>query len=153
MDRTDQRLLALIQEDASLSHQDIGERVNLSASQSSRRLQKLQQEGYIAKQVALLDAAKLGLQVEAYVLVTLMSHAESGAAAFHDRVRRNPSIVECCSLTGDSDYLLRVVTENLDAFAALINEHLLGAGDVASVRSSIVLTRIKRTTALPLPSK
>jgi Lrp/AsnC family leucine-responsive transcriptional regulator len=151
MDKMDRRLLALLQEDASLSHIEIGEKVHLSASQCSRRLQRLQQEGYIAKQVALLDSEKLGLQVEAYVTVTLTSHVAGAATAFHERVRRHPSILECCGLTGDADYLLHVVTENLAAFSALINDHLLGEGHVATVRSSIVLTRIKRTTALPLP--
>ena len=151
MDKTDRRLLALLQEDASLSHQELGERVHLSASQCSRRLQKLHQDGMVVKQVALLDEQKLGLQVEAYVMVRLTSHVADAAAAFHDRVRSHPAIVECCSLTGDADYLLRIVTATLADLAALINDHLLSEGDVASVRSSIVLNRIKRTTALPLP--
>jgi Lrp/AsnC family leucine-responsive transcriptional regulator len=126
--------------------------VHLSPSQCSRRLQRLQQEGYIGKQVTLLNEEKLGLQVEGYVMVTLTSHRAQQAAAFHDRVRDHASIMECCSLTGDADYLLRVVTENLAAFSELINNYLLGKGDVASVRSSIVLRRIKRTTALPIPA-
>jgi Lrp/AsnC family leucine-responsive transcriptional regulator len=151
MDRIDRRLLALLQEDAGLSHTDLGQRVHLSASQCSRRVQRLQQEGYIARQVVLLDERKLGLQVEAYVMVTLSSHKVEKAAMFHQRVREHPAIVECCALTGDADYLLRVVTETLPGFADLLNNALLGKGDVASVRSSIVLTRIKRTTALPMP--
>jgi Lrp/AsnC family leucine-responsive transcriptional regulator len=150
MDEIDRRLLALIQEDASLSHVEIGEKVHLSPSQCSRRLQRLQQEGYVRKQVALLDEVKLGLQVEAYVLVTLTSHVAGAATAFHGRVREHPAIIECCALTGDADYMLRIITADLAALSALINDHLLGKGDVASVRSSIVLNRIKRTTALPV---
>lgn len=152
MDSFDRRLLAELQANTTISHAELSERVHLSPSQCSRRLQRLQQAGYIRRQVALLDPAKIGLEVEAYILVTLTSHVAGAAAAFHDRVRRHDAIVDCCALTGDADYLLRVVTANLAALAALINDYLLGQGDVASVRSSIVLSEIKRTTALPLPT-
>ena len=151
MDATDRRLLAQLQENAGISQMELSDKVHLSASQCSRRIQKLQQDGYIDRQVVLLNNRKLGLEVEAYVMVALTSHKANEAAAFHERVKQHPAIVECCSLTGDADYLLRVVTTNLDALADLINNSLLGKGDVASVKSSIVLTRIKRTTALPLP--
>lgn len=150
MDATDRRLLAQLQEDAGISQIELADKVHLSASQCSRRIQRLQQEGYIDRQVILLNDRKLGLQVEAYVMVTLISHQANEAAAFHERVKQHAAIVECCSLTGDADYLLRVVTASLDAFADLINNYLLGKGDVANIKSSIVLTRIKRTTALPL---
>ena len=99
----------------------------------------------------MLDEAELGLQLEAYVTVTLSSYARSEVHAFHSRVVELPQVIECCSLTGDSDYLLRVLTKDRAAFSKFLNEDLLGHGDVARVRSSIVLDRIKRTTALPLP--
>jgi Lrp/AsnC family transcriptional regulator, leucine-responsive regulatory protein len=152
MDKIDRNLLALLQQDCSLSHSEIAERVHLSPSQCSRRIQRLHQEGYVVRQVALLSEEKLDLHVEAYVMVRLSSHGAGAAAAFHDRVEHHPAILECCSLTGDADYLLRIVTRNLTLLAELINSHLLAEGDVASVRSSIVLNRIKRTTALPLPA-
>src|SRR5688572_27730895 len=101
MDKLDRRLLGLLQEDSSLSHIELGEMVNLSASQCSRRLQRLHQDGYVAKQVALLDPERLGLQVEAYVMVTLATHGAGAATAFHERVGRHPAIMECCGLTGD----------------------------------------------------
>jgi Lrp/AsnC family leucine-responsive transcriptional regulator len=85
------------------------------------------------------------------VTVTLSSYARSEVQAFHSRVVELPQVIECCSLTGDSDYLLRVLTKDRAAFSKFLNEDLLGHGDVARVRSSIVLDRIKRTTALPLP--
>ncbi|MBW8784850.1 MAG: Lrp/AsnC family transcriptional regulator [Novosphingobium sp.] len=150
MDRTDLKLLALLQEDAAMSHADLGERVGLSPSQCSRRIQRLSNDGVIRRQVALLDEALLGFNVEAFIMVALTSYASEAVVAFHARMIANSAIVECCALTGDSDYLLRVVTLDLPALSLLINEVLLGHGDVASVRSSIVLNRIKRTTALPL---
>ncbi|WP_430328405.1 Lrp/AsnC ligand binding domain-containing protein, partial [Salmonella enterica] len=90
------------------------------------------------------------LQLEAYVTVTLSSYARPVVAAFHARMVNMAEVIECCSLTGDSDYLLRVLTRDRAAFSRFLNEDLLGHADVARVRSSIVLDRIKRTTALPL---
>jgi Lrp/AsnC family leucine-responsive transcriptional regulator len=151
MNRVDRKLLALLQADASLSHAELGARVNLSPSQCSRRIARLQELGIIRGTVALLDEAELGLQLEAYVTVTLSSYTRAVVAGFHSRMADLAQVVECCSLTGDSDYLLRVLTKDRAAFSQFLNVDLLGHGDVARVRSSIVLDRIKRTTALPLP--
>jgi Lrp/AsnC family leucine-responsive transcriptional regulator len=150
MDRTDRKLLALLQADATPSHAELAERVHLSPSQVSRRIQRLTADGVIRAQVALLNEAALGLGVEAYVTVTLASYAREVAAGFHARVAALGEVVECCALTGDADYLLRVLTRDLAAFSRLMNEDILGHGDAAGVRSSIVLDRIKRTTELPL---
>ncbi|MBA2078007.1 Lrp/AsnC family transcriptional regulator [Rhodanobacter sp. PCA2] len=150
MDKIDRQLLASLQEDASLSHAEIAERINLSPSQCSRRLQRLQQEGFIVRQVSILNEAKLGLHVEAYVMVALTTHVAGAAASFRQRMAHINEVVDFCSLTGDVDYLLHIITKSLTTFTELINEHILGKGDVASVRSSIVLERIKRSTALPL---
>ena len=151
MNRTDRKILALLQTDASISHADLGARVNLSPSQCSRRIARLQELGIIRGTVALLDEAGLGLQLEAYVTVTLSSYTRTVVEAFHSRIVDLAEVIECCSLTGDNDYLLRVLTKDRAAFAQFLNEDLLGHGDVARVRSSIVLDRVKRTTALPLP--
>ena len=151
MDRMDLRLLALLQSDTSRSHAELAEIIHLSPSQCSRRIQKLQEDGFIRQQVALLDEEKLGLQVEAYVTVTMASYATDVVKSFHERISSLDEVIDCCALTGDSDYLLRVMARNLPAFSDLLNRELLGHGDVASVRSSIVLDRIKRTTSLPLP--
>ena len=151
MNRIDRQILALLQKDASLSHAELGAHVNLSPSQCSRRIARLQELGIIRGVVALLDEAELGLQLEAYVTVRLTSYARKVVAAFHARVAELPDVIECCALTGDNDYLLRVLTPDRAAFSQFLNEDLLGHGDVARVRSSIVLDRIKRTTALPLP--
>jgi Lrp/AsnC family leucine-responsive transcriptional regulator len=150
MDRTDLRILSLLQEDSSRSHADLAERVHLSSSQCSRRIHRLEMEGVIRTQVALLDEVSLGLNVEAYVRVTLSSYARNMVSDFHARIAAIPAIVDCCATTGDSDYLIRVLCTDLAAFSRLLNEDLLGHGDVASVQSSIVLNRVKHTTAIPL---
>jgi DNA-binding Lrp family transcriptional regulator len=150
MDQIDRKILTQIQVDSSRSHAELGELVNLSASQVSRRIARMQQDGLIRKQVAILDEEQLGLMVEAYISVTLGSYARATVAGFQDRVSALEEVIDCCATTGDSDYLLRIVTRDLKDLSRLINEELLGHGDVDNVRSSITLDVIKRTTALPV---
>lgn len=150
MDRLDLKILGRLQENAAVSHAELGEAIGLSASQVSRRVQRLSQDGAIRSQIALLDPDKMGLHVEAYVLVSLASYAKGVAEGFHERMLRIPHVVECCLLAGDSDYLLHLIARDLPALSHLINDDLLGHGDIANIRSSIVLNRVKRTTALPL---
>ncbi|MBO9575684.1 MAG: Lrp/AsnC family transcriptional regulator [Sphingobium sp.] len=152
MDRLDLKILARLQEDAAISHAELGEAIGLSASQVSRRIQRLSQDAVIRRQVMVLDPDSLGLHVEAYVLVSLASYAKGVAQAFHERIQRMPEVTECCLLAGDSDYLLHLMARDLPALSRLINEDLLGHGDIANIRSNIVLNRVKRTTALPLPA-
>ncbi|WP_225008392.1 Lrp/AsnC family transcriptional regulator [Novosphingobium percolationis] len=151
MDDMDRRILAQLQSDSGRSHADLAEVVGLSASQVSRRIARLQADGVIRGQVALLDEQALGLQVEAFVAVAMASYAPEVVRAFHERISSLEEVLDCCATTGDSDYLLRIVAHDLRAYSRLMNEQLLGHGDVASVRSSVVLDRIKQTTALPLP--
>lgn len=151
MDDMDRRILAQLQSDSARSHADLAEVVGLSASQVSRRVARLQADGVIRGQVALLDEQALGLQVEAFVAVAMASYAPEVVRAFHERISSLEEVLDCCATTGDSDYLLRIVARDLRAYSRLMNEQLLGHGDVASVRSSVVLDRIKQTTALPLP--
>lgn len=150
MDPIDRKLVVQLQADASRSHAELGELVHLSASQVSRRIARMQADGLIRQQVVLLDPAALGLVVEAYVSITLGSYAREVVAGFVNRVAALDEVLECCATTGDADYLLRVVTRDLKALSQLINEALLGHGDVANVRSSITLDVVKRTTALPV---
>lgn len=150
MDRIDRNILKHLQSDSSLSHAELGERVNLSSSQVSRRIQRLQIEGVITGHVTLLDEQKLGLQVEAYVAVSLSSYAPEVVKKFHQRIATLDEVLSCASTTGDLDYLLRIVVRDLRSYSKLMNNDLLGHGDVASIRTSIVLDRIKHTTSLPL---
>ncbi len=150
MDQIDRKILMQLQTDSSRSHADLGEIVHLSASQVSRRIARMQNEGLIRKQVAILDEEHLGLMVESYVSITLGSYARDVVSRFQDRVAALDAVLDCCATTGDSDYLLRIVTRDLKDLSRLINEELLGHGDVDNVRSSITLDVIKRTTSLPL---
>ena len=150
MDKLDRKILKQIQVDASLSHAQIGEIVHLSASQVSRRLARLQLDGILMKQVAILSEEALGLQVEAFVSVSMTSYHPETIHGFHERISALEEVLDCSATTGDSDYLLRVVSKDLRSYSNLLNQKLLGHGDVSSVRSSVVLERIKHTTELPL---
>jgi Lrp/AsnC family leucine-responsive transcriptional regulator len=165
LDRTDRRILALLQTDARLSNQEIAERVNLSPSPCLRRIRRLEESGVIRQYVALLDPATLGLGLLAFVNVRLDKHAapagqgarQSRAASHHSSlelfraaVQTWPEVVGCYALTGEMDYLLRVQVADLDHFSRFVLDTLLKHPAVIDVKSSFALDRIKDTTALPI---
>ncbi len=149
LDSFDFRLLGALQTDAQLTNAQLAERVRLSPSQISRRIQRLEQEGFIDRRVAILNSEKLGLGVTAYVTIVMRSHAETEIKTFRERLLRLPEVQECCKITGHADYLLKIITNDLKGYNRILTEYLLKAPEVASVRSSIVLEEIKRTTNLP----
>ncbi len=151
LDGFDLKLLAALQRDGRLTNAELGEIVHLSASQVSRRVQRLIDSGYIERFQAVLNRRLLGLGLTAYCLVTLKIHGGDSMLAFHDRVRSLPEVQECQSLTGEADYLLKVVVSDLKRFADFMSEHLMKAPEVANIRSSIVLESIKETGAYPVP--
>ncbi len=151
LDLFDLRLLALLQADGRASHVQLAQRVGLSASQCARRIARLEEEGVIRGYGARLDPRALGLGVTALVSVRLERHGEERAAAFHRAVSAMPEVTEVLLLTGDTDYLLRVVVADLDAYADFALRRLMTLPGVASLRSSIVLETVKRAEALPLP--
>ena len=148
LDRIDTRILAVVQENGELTLEELAERVLLSPSQCSRRLQHLRDEGYIARVATLLDANKLDLGLKAYIMVVLRQQGER-SDAFHELVQRSAEVVECCMITGDADYILKVCTKDLKSFRALLDD-LAGTRQIATLRSSIVVEETKYTTALPL---
>ena len=150
LDSFDRRILAELQVHGDLGPAELSERVRLSPSQCSRRLQRLKAEGYIDKTVALLSHGRLNLGVSAYVLVTLRAHDPERIEAFQKLVRTNAEIVECASTTGEADFVLRVCTRDLDSYNAFLTEKLLLSAEIATARTSIVLHQYKDTTELPL---
>ena len=150
LDAFDLRMLAALQADGRLSNQELADRVGLSPSQCSRRRAALERAGVIAGYHALLDPARLGFGVVAFVQVSLSRHSPDNARAFRDLVDRTGAIQAAHALTGDADYLLRIVVPDLKELSRLVNDTLLPHGTVAQVRSSIVLETLKDTTRLPL---
>lgn len=157
IDKTDRKILAILQEDGRLTNQEIAERVALSPSPCLRRIRSLEEAGVIRQYVALLDADKLGLGLLAYVNVRLEKHSDAAAgtgrsprADFAASVAAWPEVVACYAMTGEMDYLLRVHVEDMEHFSHFMMETLLKHPAVLDVKSSFALQRIKDTTALPL---
>jgi Lrp/AsnC family transcriptional regulator, leucine-responsive regulatory protein len=153
LDSFDLKLLAELQQDGRLTNADLGDRVHLSASQVSRRVQRLIEDGYIERFQAVLSRQKLGLGLTVYCLVTLKIHAGDSMQAFHERVRALPEVVECQSLTGEADYVLKIVVADLKRFSDFMSEHLMKAPEVANIRSSVVLESIKETGSYAIAGK
>ncbi len=150
LDRTDIQLLSALQRDGRATNPALGEQIHLSASQVSRRIQRLEESGLIDRCVTLLRPAKLGLTVIAYTRVSLERHGEVQNEDFDRAVRVLPEVLECYSVTGPYDYLLRIVSADLATFAQFMLHKLMRVPGVRGVESSVVLQEIKRTTELPL---
>jgi len=150
LDSTDRRILRALQQDGRLTNQELAERVNLSASQCSRRRSQLERAGVIAGYRALVDRGAAGLGIAAFVSVGLTSHNRDSAARFAAYVARVDEVVEAHALTGDMDYQLKVVVTDLASLSRLINDVLLPHEAVATVRTSIILETLKEHGVLPL---
>ncbi|MCL4801385.1 MAG: Lrp/AsnC family transcriptional regulator [Burkholderiales bacterium] len=150
LDRTDRRLLDLLQTDGRLSNVELAEKVALSPSPCLRRVRALEEAGVIRQYVALLDPAKVGLDLLAYVSVKLEKRGKMPIDAFTQAVRGWPEVVACYAMTGEMDYLLRVQVADLEHYSRFVMDALLKQPGVLDVRSNFVLERIKDTTALPL---
>src|SRR3546814_6493532 len=150
LDIFDLRLLAALQRAGRSPNAALAETVGLSASQVSRRLARLEADGVIAGYAALLRPEAVGLTVMAFSNVSLERHAEELVQGFEQAVTARPEILDCWSVTGEADFVLRIVAADLKAFADFLSLRVLRIPGVRSVRSSIVLHRIKQATALPL---
>jgi Lrp/AsnC family leucine-responsive transcriptional regulator len=146
-DKYDLQILDTLQRTGRCTSVELAELVHLSASQCQRRMKKLEDCGLIKQYVALLDARSLGLEVEAIVSV---SQGGNPAEQFRQVIAQHPEILECHAVTGEEDYVLKVITHNLKEFSDFLMEHLMSLPIVASVRSNVLLQELKSTTALPL---
>ena len=164
LDKTDRRILAILQTDGRLTNQEVAERVNLSPSPCLRRIRRLEEAGVIRQYVALLDPDKIGLGLLAYVNVRLEKHSDAPLSAavhahklvaspradFAVSVGGWPEVVACYAMTGEMDYLLRVHVGDMQHFSRFMMETLLRHPAVLDVKSSFALQRVKDTTALPI---
>lgn len=149
MDRIDKAILSLLQKDASLSLQQLSEAVHLSPTPCWRRLQRLEQEGYILGKVALLSPQKLGVGVTVFVSIRTAQHNEQWMQKLRQVVEEIPEIVEFYRMSGDVDYLLRVVVPDVSGYDA-VYKRLISSIELSGVSSSFAMEQIKSTTALPL---
>ncbi len=149
MDRIDRKILACLQQNAALSVAEVAERAGLSTTPCWRRIQKLEKDGVIRRRVALLDAAKLNCGVTVFVRLRTSQHNYDWLEKFSEAVENMEEVVEFYRMSGDIDYLLRVVVPDIASYDA-VYKRLIKAADFSEVSSSFALEEIKYTTALPL---
>lgn len=150
VDRYDLELLKLLQQEGRATNAALGEKVHLSTSQVSRRVQRLEEAQVIGQYAALLDPEIVGLGVEAFTFVTLGRHGETHGDAFERAMRDMPEVLECISVTGEADYIVRVISPDLAAFSEFMMKQLLRLPGVINIKSSITLKKVKNTHVLPL---
>ncbi len=150
LDPFDRQILDLLQEDCSLSAAEIGEHIGLSQSPCWRRINRLEEAGVIKKRVAHLDRRKLGLDILVFALIKLTAHGRRSLPQFAEDIQAFPEVQECFTLMGDMDFLLRIVTRDVYSYERFFYDHLSQLPGVQEVHSSIAMSEIKSTTALPL---
>jgi Lrp/AsnC family transcriptional regulator, leucine-responsive regulatory protein len=149
-DKTDRKILSLLQKDGRLTNLELAAKINLSPSPTLRRVRALEDAGLIKGYCAILDAQKLGLGLLAYVTVKLEKKGKMPIDSFSRAVQAWSEVVACYAMTGEMDYLLRVQVRDLDHFSRFMMESLLKQPGVIDTTSSFAMERIKETTALPL---
>ncbi len=150
LDAVDIRILEMLQHDAGLSIAEIAERVGLSSSPAWRRIERLKRAGVILRQVTLLDHEQLGLRFEVFASVKLQLPSRENLEKFEAAVADWPEVVECSTVTGTVDYMLRIIARDMHAYDDFLRDKMLALGLVSDVQSRIVMRTPKRTTAAPL---
>jgi len=150
LDATDIRILSELQRDGSLTNVELASRINLSPSPCLARVRQLEKQGVISRKVTLLDARKLGLKVVVFIQVSLDKQRRETLDSFERRIAGLPQVMECYLMSGDADYLLRVVVPDVEALERLIIDQITRIPGVASIRSSFALKQVLYSTALPL---
>ena len=153
LDTKDLAILHQIQQNASLTNTELARRVRLSPSPCLARIRALEECGVITRYVALLDAPKVGMNVSVFIHISLEKQVESALENFESAISRYSEVMECYLMTGDSDYLIRVVVEDVQELQRFIVQELSKIRGVANIRSSFALKQVKYSTALPLPAQ
>ena len=148
LDATDRRILTVLQKACRITNAELSDQVNLSPSAGHRRVQRLEEDGFIAGYVALLDTRKLGRLTTVFVEITLQSQAEDLLDAFEREVARVPDLLECHLMAGTADYLLKIMAEDTEDFARIHRQFLSRLPGVRQMQSSFALRTVVKTTAL-----
>lgn len=150
IDVFDRKILGELQQDASRSTTEIAEAVGLSQAPCWRRIQRLRESGYVRAQVALVDRRKIGLNAQIFAQVKLSATGRANVEAFTDAIREFPEVLECYVLMGSVDFMLRIVTKDIEAYERFFYEKLSSVPGVQEISSMVALSEIKSTTALPI---
>ena len=150
MDRIDRKILSELQKNGRLSSQALAEKVGLSATPCWRRVRRMERDGLIAGSVVLLDPSRVGLHVTAFAQVSLEDHHPDSVFEFDRMVEELPEILECHAMSGQHDYMIKVMCRSIGDYDRLLSEHILRVSAVQTVNTSFVLRTNKMTTELPL---
>lgn len=150
MDKYDKKILLLLQEDASISAAEIGDRVGLSQSQCWRRIERLETDGIIRKRVALVDRKKIALNVVLFAHVKLAGHGRGMIPEFAAAIQNFPEVMECHLILGSIDFLLRIVVRDMDAYERFLVQHLSRLPMIQEINSMVALSEMKFSTVLPV---
>lgn len=152
LDSIDWKILGLLQGNARMPNVDLAKAVGLSPSPCLNRVRALEESGYISRYVTLLDALQVGLKVSVFIQVTLERQVETALERFETAIKARPEVMECYLMTGDADYLIRVVVADIQLLEEFILKFLTKLPGIGNIRSSFALKQIKYQTALPLPA-
>jgi DNA-binding Lrp family transcriptional regulator len=152
LDRIDVAILNQLQRNARITNAELARAVNLSTTPCFNRVKNIEKLGLINQQVTLLNPEVLGLNLNVFVSVSLERQVESALRTFEEEISARPEVMECYLMTGDADYLLRVVVPNTKALERFILEHLTTIKGISNIRSSFALKQVRYKTALPLPA-
>lgn len=150
LDDYEKLILKALQLNGRATTQDLSDAVGLSASPCWRRVKRLEDEGYITRYAAILDGKKLGLRALAHVQVSLIDHSEATVELFQNFVERNEQVLECASITGDFDFILKIAATDPEALERFIMHHILRLGVVRTTTTNFILRQIKVSGALPI---
>jgi Lrp/AsnC family transcriptional regulator len=151
--KQDVAILSLLQRDATLSTSEIAEKINVSQSPAWRRVNRLEQEGLIRRRVALLDRAALGMEVVVFATVNLTSSGRQNLIEFERDIVQHPEVIECYTMTGIWDYMLKIVTRDIRHYEAFARDTLTASPSIRELHSHMAVTEIKNTTELPLETQ
>jgi Lrp/AsnC family transcriptional regulator, leucine-responsive regulatory protein len=150
LDRTDSRILSALQTDGRLSVVNLAQSIGLSPTPCARRIRQLEQDGVIEGYAAIVNPARLGLNVQAFIQVKLQQHADEIVTAFERELAKLEEVIACYATTGESDFLVYVAVPDLETLSSVVLKKLLKIPGVRDLHSSIVLETIKRSARLPL---
>lgn len=153
LNKQDVKILGLLQEDASISTANIAEIINMSQSPCWRKINRLEQEGYIKRRVALLDRAALGMDVVVFATINLTSTGRQNLLEFERDIIRYPEVIECYTMTGIWDYMLKIVTRDIRHYEEFVRNTLTTSPSIRELHSHMAVTEIKNSTELPLETQ
>tara|TARA_R110002096_G_scaffold296811_12_gene491308 strand:- start:661 stop:1314 length:654 start_codon:yes stop_codon:yes gene_type:complete len=150
LSEVDKKILAALQEDCSLTNTELAQKVGLSTAPCWRRIKRLEDKGILTQRVALVNPKKLDLDILVYASVKLSSHTEESLEIFERTIGLYPEVTECYTISGSMDYMIRVITRDMQTYETFLRQKLLKMDMVNEIHSRFAVTKVKQTTAIPL---